>query len=78
MSPIRKDPARFRSASASVRSSSACAWPSSESSIPANMRESSRTRPPRSNRVTPLDVTMPSLDFSTTRCTSAKAATCGR
>src|SRR4029450_3993750 len=42
------------------------------------MRESSRTRPAWSSIVTPLRVTRPALDFSTTRCRSAKAATCGR
>ena len=59
-------------------SSSACAWPYSESSRLASIRDSSRIRAGWSSRVTPLAVTRPSPDFSTTRWLSANAATWGR
>src|SRR5580700_3029826 len=59
-------------------SSAAWAWPNSESSRPASMRDSSRTRASWSRRTTPLLVTLPSLDFATTRWLSANAATWGR
>ena len=56
-----------RSCAARASSSSACAWPNSESSRPASIRDSSRTRSGPSSRTTPLAVTSPSPDFSTAR-----------
>src|SRR5689334_22082968 len=64
-----------RSAPAAARSSPACAWPYSESSSPASIRDSSLTLPASSSREMPLLTTEPSLAFSTTRWVSANAAT---
>ena len=60
------------------RSSRAWARAVSDSSIPANIRDSSRSRPAASSTVSPEVVTEPSLAFSTTTWRSAYAATCGR
>ena len=63
---------------AASRSSRAWARAVSDSSIPANIRDSSRSRPAASSRVSPEVVTEPSLAFSTTTWRSAYAATWGR
>src|ERR1700722_14930603 len=56
----------------------AWAWPNSESSRPASIRDSSRTRASWSRRITLVLVIEPSLDLVTTRWLSANAATWGR
>lgn len=57
------------------RSSSAWARAVSESSWPASIRDSSRTRSSPSRTLTPERVTEPSFVFSTSSCRSANAAT---
>ena len=49
-----------------------------EPSSPASIRDNSCTRPSSSSMTTPLRVTRPSSLFTTLKCRSAKAATCGR